>query len=406
MQDVFIRRMQKKIIPSTNDYNLASRFISNANIIENATFTNDPNWHVGMLYNQMLEPLREVDFKLQKNKSYDPSQDVVDYQIQFRPGFHPEQEFKYSDGRERTGFYIDVADPEDRSHVCKWLIYGKDERHSLDRYVALQCNWEFEWVISDDPKSYTKTYYHTLGVLRDSSNENSTVWRDTLTETMSQQIYFVVPTTDVTRTIDYNTRFMLSDNPLHPRTFDVTKIFDTAPFGITKFVLSQCMREPHRDFNGSSEELKKYNSYVDASLIPTFDDLYGGDYHQICDILRDNIQDSTDNFKKDESKNTDINSEWKLSKVGDKIYVNAQPVIIKATNTNKDAASPEWHLYIDGEEYTFKNGELKEYFDIKLNSNTLSIRAINYVMAGYVLKVSIKDQYGKISDSVELEVVN
>lgn len=405
MQDVFIRRMQKKIIPSTNDYNLASRFISNANIIENATFTNDPNWHVGMLYNQMLEPLREVDFKLQKNKSYDPSQDVVDYLVQFRPGFHPEQEFKYPDGRERTGFYIDVADPEDRSHVCKWLIYGKDERHSLDRYVALQCNWEFEWVVSDDSKSYKKTYHHTLGVLRDSSNENSTVWRDTLTETMSQQIYFVVPTTDVTRTIDYNTRFMLSDNPLHPRTFDVTKIFDTAPFGITKFVLSQCLREPHKDFNGTSEDFKKFNSYIDADL-PTFDDLYGGDYHQICDVIREGHDDTTDPYQPDKSEDDTINSQWILSKVGDKLYINAQPVIIKATNTNKNAVSPEWHLYIDGNEYPFKNGELKEYFDIKLSDNVLSVRAINQVMAGYILKIQIKENDTKLSDSVELEVVN
>lgn len=408
MNNLFSRRMQQKIIPAENKYNLASKFISNSNIVENVTFMNDPNYHYGMLYSREMEPLGKVDFKLQKSKSYDPSQDVVDYTIQFRPNFHPEKMFKSTDGRERCGFYIDVIDPEDQDVAYKWIVYGKDERHTFDRYIALKCNYEFEWVTNDDPSNSKKVYHHCLGILRDSGNENSTVWRDTVVETMSDQTYFCLPTTDETRTIDFNTRFMLSDNPLHPKIFRATKVTNTAPFGITKCVLSQDIRVAKRDFNGTKEEFATYNTAFPANELTDFEDMYGGNYHQICDAILDNKKDSADEARekvKEETNSNEKKSVWELSETGGRLCVNAPPAVLKAKTSENNPPELVWHLFVDDIEYAFNEDGLQNYFDIKIENNTLSIKAISQVMVGYKVKIAIYDNDKTYYDDTELEVV-
>ena len=64
---------------------------------------------------------------------------------------------------------------------------------------------------------------------------------------IENQISFWVPTNDVTNTIDYDTRFLITRNPLHPVAWKVTKREDAVPLGITKITLKQDAFNGHTD---------------------------------------------------------------------------------------------------------------------------------------------------------------
>lgn len=415
MSDLFDNRMNKKLYSSHYPTSLANKTIRNANYIEHATFTNDPNFHQGQLYDWDLKPLysnyleKKVDYKIQKTKTFSPEVDMVDYVLQFRPGFYPEQIWKQPDGKERAVFYIDVPDLDGNGQVDKWLIYGKDDRHSFDRYSILKCNWVFEWTV-DDPKNYRKTYHQCLGVLRDGSNENAVVWRDIISRNMVQQMYFFVPTNDSTRTIDYNMRFILSDNPINPKVYEVWKIVDSVPLGITKVVLRQVIYNSHTDFIGTNEDLKQYDTVIGHQELPDLPERLGGKIHQVCnilksDILMNDIPNHAANADYSPVYDDDHRPIWTLNNVADKIKINSKPLIIQASY-NGDAEEHDdcsWHIFVDNNEYNIS--DLTDYFDITINNDTMSVRVIDNVMAKYILKIAIYDNNKTYYDSVEMQII-
>ena len=415
MNDVFFSRMRNKLYSTNYPNSLAYKTIRNADYIEHATFTNDPNFHRGVLYDWDMKPVYEdpnilIDYKLQKTKVFSPEVDMVDYTLQFRPGFNPEQIWKQKDGRERAVFYIDVPNVDSNWQIDKWLIYGKDDRHAFDRYSVLKCNWVFEWTVND-PKNYRKTYHQCLGVLRDGSNENAVVWRDTISRNTVQQMYFFVPTNDVTRTIDYNMRFILSDNPLHPKAYEVWKIVDSVPLGITKIVLRQCMYNSHTDFVGTNEDLKKYDTVIGHQILPDLPERLGGTQHQVCDILKSEIFKSSipnDVASSDYSPVYDADDMpiWSLNDSFDYLRIGSNPLTIKATyNGNNISNDVEcvWHIFIDNVEYQVS--DLEGYFVISIDNNVMQIKAINNIMAKYILKIAIYDNNRTYYDSVEMQIV-
>ena len=62
-------------------------------------------------------------------------------------------------------------------------------------------------------------------------------------------------------------------------------------------------------------------------------------------------------------------------------------------------------MFVDDVEYTVE--ELNEYFEVSINNenNTLTIAAINKVMAKYIVKVAIYDELRTYYDFVEMEVL-
>lgn len=402
--DLFTKRMKKSNYGSDAryDYTLAKKTVDSSNIIMNTTFQNDPNYRHGMLYDNYMRPLQDCDFKIQKLNSHSSSLDTVDYRLQFRPGFNPEEyyRYKYQDNRARMGFYLDAPDPE-TGDVNKWLILEKDDRYSFDRYIIQKCNWDFEWLAKDRATGEYK-YYHCLGVLRDSSNENYTTWRDDVVENIVQQIYFEVPTTLETNTIDYDMRFMFTDNKLHPKCFRVTKMSDTFPLGITKVILRQDMYNAHKDFIGTVEELKDMK-YVLKGIgnIPDLNPYFGGKTHMICDMLVDGDQ----NQQIYKSK-----SPWTLNRVDTKLRIDGSPVMFRAVPSEGSglvsADTLKWRVAIDGNDYV--KSDLADYFEITMNDNNdcMTVKAINPIMAHYTLTIKIYDENTNLLDSQDIEVVN
>lgn len=226
---------------------------------------------------------------------------------------------------------------------------------------------------------------------------------------------FIVPANNETKTIDYNIRFMLSDNNIFPKTYEISKVLDTFPIGTIQCTLAQCHYNQHTDLcrvvNVEEEECSPIND---------------GKMHRVCDFYKSSIRPDKDS-----------NGMWTLTNSSEELYVHGYPQVITAVPKDKDTTvSYNWKIFIDNEdiiselddEYVdvtpdepdtfignylkYKNGEsesyyLQDYFDISIDdkNNTFTIAAINKDMVNYIIKIAIYDENNNIFDSVEMEVV-
>lgn len=65
--------------------------------------------------------------------------------------------------------------------------------------------------------------------------------------TPENQNQFIVPTNEITQTIDYNTRFLISDNKTNPIAWEVSKREDMFPIGVTWITIKQTLFNPNWD---------------------------------------------------------------------------------------------------------------------------------------------------------------
>ena len=177
-------------------------------------------------------------------------------------------------------------------------------------------------------------------------------------------------------------RFMLTDNPIHPKTYEITKVMDTFPLGATKIVLSQSHYNEHTDLCGVDKEF--------------FGD---DDVHMICDFYKSNI-------KPISPTEPTTPTAWTLSEVNEKLYVKGTAQVIQAIPSEETTSTCEWHIFVDGEDYTNKLDELVDYLDISFDeiNHTCTIAAINKDLAKYIISIKIYDDAKTYYDFVEMEV--
>lgn len=65
--------------------------------------------------------------------------------------------------------------------------------------------------------------------------------------TPENQNQFIVPTNEITQTINYNTRFLISDNKINPIAWEVSKREDMFPTGVTWITMKQTLFNPDWD---------------------------------------------------------------------------------------------------------------------------------------------------------------
>ena len=179
-------------------------------------------------------------------------------------------------------------------------------------------------------------------------------------------------------------RFMITDNEKYPKTYEVTKIMDTFPLGNTKVTLSQSHYNEHTDLCG---KITEENNILNDNKM-----------HMICDYFKSSLPPITEEK---------VPSNWKLSGASDKLYVNGQPQIIKAVPDIETDSACEWHIFVDGNDYSNNyQKDLSSYLEINKDddNNTLTIKAINKVLAKYIIKIAVFDANKTYYDSVEMEV--
>lgn len=223
--------------------------------------------------------------------------------------------------------------------------------------------------------------------------------------TVENQVMFIVPTNNETRTLDYNIRLIITDNYLYPKVYEVTKVMDLFPQGCQKVVLKQVHYNKHTDLCGYENSPIENRFFCDNKI------------HLVADFYKSKI--NPDNYNHEHEYCDPITSEseesdviihepeiWKLSEANEFLYINGQQQVIKA-KSNVENSICDWHIFIDNEDYTDKIDELSSYFDITIDkeNNSFAIKAINRVMANYIVKIAVSSKDNdRYDDFVEMEV--
>lgn len=356
--ELFLKRME--LIGGLNDV-----IKDSSNTIMNTNFTHDGNYKKAVLYDWDLNELEAVDIKFQYSQKYSINKDQVEYLVQFRPLYHPEKQYKHADGLERMGFFLDI--PDDTGTMNKWLILGRNDEDQFVRYNVLKCNWVFKYIV--DGKIYEQ-----LGVLRDRNNYNSGIWSDGFVTSVENQSMFLVPTNKKVELINYDLRFMLSDNKVNPLVYAVSKRTDTYPIGINKITLVQ----------------DHYNKKVDNSELG------------ICNYYSSPIGVEEDATSPDTS-----NIEITFNGSQPVLFLGGSPRSFIAKELLEDGASVpviegSWEFYLGDE--LLEQADLDKQFIITFTADGVDIRARRlYALVGQTLLLKYISDDGRIAN-LKLEV--
>lgn len=387
MNDLFSKRMG--IILKSGS--LGARLVEESETIEDKLFHTDINYREGTIYDWNMAPLDKVEFKFEKAKTYTAEGYDVEYYVHFRPGFNPEYKYKdryyKNDSKERLGFYIDVYNYPKKIYE-KWLIVGKDDRTSFDRYNVFKCNWCLEWVIDNK-------YYNCVCVVRNANDANfNAIDTDDLGgSSIEGDVGVILPSNADVSKIKFGSRFIISDSPTRPQVYQSTKIKDVAQVGVTKLYLDQHLFNGHTDYQGIIDE-NTDTEFVFDSMIPDLPNGFGNQYHMICNCIKTK---GLPTLPKDNE------SEWIVSCNERKLYYNGTAANIRALSDNEGFVDNSgWHFIVDGEEYTVE--ELEGYFEILISENMVSVKCINKDMVNYHIEIALYGKNKTYYSSVVLEV--
>lgn len=198
-----------------------------------STWMNDPNARrvyvvkVSDGLPKVTEQHELVDVKFNVDTYQKVGSDEPAYHLQFRHGaekINPDI---------AVGSYVYMSDED--GEWKWWMITAMDERPQFRQYIILECNWTLKWVVDNQIHS-------CLAVQRYQSSYSSGIQSGSRISGVDDVTAIWVPTNSSTQTIGYNQRFLISDVGRIPALcYEVSKISDTSPVGITKFSLAQTL---------------------------------------------------------------------------------------------------------------------------------------------------------------------
>lgn len=366
-----------------------------SNEIMNATFTQDPTYK--KVYVLTKDGWKFEDAKYQFHTAASILRDAVDYYLQFRPKVH------YP-----IGTYIIVPDDTDpdinltgqelkdpflqppKKRTQWWMIVNRDEANSFVRYSILKCNWNFQWMYKGQIQS-------CFGCVRNANSYTSGKWTDEISSTVDNLTNAWLPATHLlygdkleqlhvcdTRTVFYEQRFMLTNNILEPKVYQVTKVIETAPQGLIKLSLKQ----------------DEYNSTRDNV------DLLICDYY--IDSGESKLPDpEPENVFIDETLGTikymriNENDELEYANFDGKVHIGAFSYF-KADVSNSHMHM-RWHItYLGNEDKDYYEGLFKME---EVNDTTLSLKPGKAKsLIGKKFTLSVFDEHDALYSSIDLEV--
>ena len=217
--------------------NMSEMLRMQSNMVIEQTWDRDPNYRrvyvvkVSSGLPKVTERHELVDVKFNVDTYQKAGSNEPAYHLQFRHG----AEKRNPDIA--VGSYVYMANEDGEWQW--WLILGCDERPQFRQYHIVETNYELGWVLDG-------TIYHHLGVLRGGSSGD--IDENSYTSTVDGTLSVWLPSTVDSSMIGYNQRFLISDTKrLTPLAWEVSKIEDTQPFGITKLKLKQSTFNPSAD---------------------------------------------------------------------------------------------------------------------------------------------------------------
>lgn len=164
----------------------------------------------------------------------------------------------------KVGSYVQIRNEMDEPEW--WLIWHLDDRLQFRQYSIVKCTNIYRWVSVKDGR---RVIHNTLGCPRNQSSYNSGVWLDYTTQVIENQHIMVMPTNDDSKTITYDTKFLISEPGRYPPlAWKVSKVMPAFNGDITKFTMTQEQFDPAHD-NAELMIANYYMSYVGPELPET-----------------------------------------------------------------------------------------------------------------------------------------
>lgn len=184
--------------------------------------------------------------------------DEIAYLLQFR------QEDMKNNPDIKVGSYVQIRNEMDEPEW--WLIAHLDDRTQFRQFSILKCLWVYKWVAKVDGK---RVIHQCLAAPRNQNSYNSGVWLDYTFQIVENQSIAIMPTNDDSRTISYDTKFLISEPGRYPPiAWKISKIFNSFNGDITRFTMTQEQFNPATD-NAELMIANYYESAVEPEVIET-----------------------------------------------------------------------------------------------------------------------------------------
>lgn len=207
----------------------AQAYLHNADMAIDKTFTRDPAYrevYITHMPSGIVNQKMDAKFIIDTRRSLSSDEEV--YKLMFRPHI-----------KVPLGSYVDI--PDDTGELQRWLIILNDHQPQFPMYYILKCNWVLKWM-------YEGKAYKCECVQRTQSSYNSGLWTDYNFTSVENQTIMWLPTTPYVQTLSYNQRILINDEGRQiPLAWELSKVLDTIPIGITRLTFKQVQADMHSD---------------------------------------------------------------------------------------------------------------------------------------------------------------
>ena len=216
------------------------------------------------------------------------SKDEVDSRIMFKPSYKCNVPYykKYfeepTDSVFPVGLYLDLKD--EKGIWNRWLVVSTASINNFDfpTWSILPCGHRFQWVFDGKKQQM-------WGVERSQSSYTSGIWLDRVFESPDNITKCIMPYNDITKTLFYNQRIIISVDLLEPLAWRVSKVEPFATRGNILYTFKEDVYDDHHDYieyddNGNligfwADYYNEYNLPSDNPQIPDPSDY--GNYAEI-----------------------------------------------------------------------------------------------------------------------------
>ena len=237
---------------------------NNSQDIINSTFTNDPSYKQVRVLTRQGQKIMDAKYVFHQDQSI--SKDAVDWYLQFRPGVEfpigtivivPDDNdtMLHTQDEEKDWFKTANLDEHEQRGERTQLqfIVNRNSENQFVYYNILQCNQKFQQI-------YNKTIQSCIGAVRNANSYTSGIQDakigtalDNVTSAYIPDLYYVYGNhlqdldLDDPRTIQHDTRFMITNNSLYPQCYRTSKVMNVTPAGIIQLTMKQCDYDETRD---------------------------------------------------------------------------------------------------------------------------------------------------------------
>ena len=247
--------------------NVSEMLRMQSNMVIEQTWDRDPNYrqvYVVKVDSGLPEVKAEhdlIDVKFNVKTYANITSDEPSYWMQFRHG----AEKQHPDIGIGSYIYMENEDGEWQW----WMLMHLDDRPMFRQYQILECNYILKWI-------HEGKIHESLGIQRIQQSYNAGSWDGDRFTFVDNITSVILPTNSDSLTIGYNKRFIISDERRYPPiVYQVSKIEDTQPLGLTEFKFTQENFDPIHD-NAELMLCNYYDSLIEENIESTALITYNG----------------------------------------------------------------------------------------------------------------------------------